>query len=720
MKKANTVMTDQKDSRARKILRPKEPKVSAIKDLSSLTQDERILVKWLRREAPTKEEVAKHFHLPMSEVYALVWSIRNKGYEVTLGAGRINLSREPKATQEPGILGDTSIKSIWRFLVIADTYLGNKYSQVTLLHTLYRIAQNEGVDFILHAGNLTTGVVPPNRSNEVFLETPDQQIEYATTVFPSIKVGGRIIKTHIISGGADATYLRTAGVNVVQGVCSKRDDLVYEGALERDYKLGSLRISVLHPGEDEAPYAKSYPLQGVAENIIESVQQLGDSRSRPDLVIMGGWQTAMEIPNAFGMMILSLPSLKSLTPYQKRKKKKAVVPTIGAIMVEVHFDKKGNVKVIDHGDGEEEKCIFWDAIDLSAYQIVDDYQGSAKKRKTAATMKVGVPADKKQDQLNDDHKMVLRYLLEGLRLGEIARQTGLEKRQVKAIIRQLQKKGYKISYDKASKRDVIEWEPNLEFTPLDISKLFVEEIKLGAISDPHLGGRAQRMSLVRKAYQIGEREGIQAMTHSGDMTDGFWPKYADHFADQFLIGADVNERYLIDNYPRSSRFKTELIAGSHDLTYWNHGMHDLLGAFAHERPDIHYVGRNRGITEVRGLKIGLNHPRGHTVYALSYPIQKIIEIFLNKIAIEGLEPNVSAYFVGHFHKAFFILYKGIACFTVPSLTENSPFMEAASYTWLGMIIVQFWRDADGNVTRIRPRFIPFKFRSPDKKTQIDA
>lgn len=170
-----------------------------------------------------------------------------------------------------------------------------------------------------------------------------------------------------------------------------------------------------------------------------------------------------------------------------------------------------------------------------------------------------------------------------------------------------------------------------------------EEIRLGIVSDTHLGSKHCRLDELHMAYKLLEDEGIETVLHPGDLVcgTGIYPGQINDI-DLHTLEAQID--FAAENYPRF-KGRTLLIGGNHDLegAFGKVGANPAL-AVANQRDDIDYLGDYRATIELeQGTRLYLLHPKGGMGYSADYKVRKLAEGFES-----GTKPN--ACFIGHFHR----------------------------------------------------------------------
>jgi len=226
-------------------------------------------------------------------------------------------------------------------------------------------------------------------------------------------------------------------------------------------------------------------------------------------------------------------------------------------------------------------------------------------------------------------------------------------------------------------------------------------IRFGVVSDTHIGSIYTQMTILRKLYEIFEREGIDTVYHVGDLTEGYNMRRG-HEYEVFLHGADAQCDYTVENYPRLKNGKTRFIIGNHDLSHMKSGGIDVGRRIAKERKDMEYLGAlNAKVYLTPNCTMELNHPLDGACYALSYSIQKMIDSYSG-----GSKPNILLN--GHHHKMFYLFYRnvhGVECGTTEA--QSSWMKGKRIQAHIGGLIVTVHVHDDGTINRFIPEFIPF-------------
>lgn len=203
--------------------------------------------------------------------------------------------------------------------------MGSKYADISSLKDFYHILKEEfGIDTVLHAGDLTDGNGKMYRGqlNDLKIFGFDDMVEFVINEYP-IEEG---VRTFVISGNHDDSFLKSEGANIVKHISNYRDDIEYIGQAQATIYNGDLKIELVHPRGGRA-YARSYNAQ-------KYVEQNSD---RPDIVIRGHHHVALYMPY-LDTDVFEAGCFQKQTPFEKEK---GLYPQIGGWVVELEYRDSG-------------------------------------------------------------------------------------------------------------------------------------------------------------------------------------------------------------------------------------------------------------------------------------------------------------------------------------------------------------------------------------------
>jgi len=227
---------------------------------------------------------------------------------------------------------------VYRFGVVADTHLCNVKARLDVLNALYDVYEAEGVNVVLHGGNMIDGEFKWNR-HELVAFGLENQVAYAAEHYPR-REG---ITTYFITGAChEGWYGKTIGFDVgrymhysfADPTRLNRPDLKWLGhievdlALHPDNKQSVLRL--IHPGGGTA-YALSYTMQKTVEAF-----QGGE---KPAVLISGHFHKAgMFYPRE--IHALQPGCVEDQTSFMRTKR---IAAHVGGYMLEIHVTPMGAV-----------------------------------------------------------------------------------------------------------------------------------------------------------------------------------------------------------------------------------------------------------------------------------------------------------------------------------------------------------------------------------------
>ena len=194
-------------------------------------------------------------------------------------------------------------------------------------------------------------------------------------------------------------------------------------------------------------------------------------------------------------------------------------------------------------------------------------------------------------------------------------------------------------------------------------------IKIGLVSDTHLGNRNQQITSLTDFYRYADDHGAQAFLHAGDFMDGLHV-HRDSVYGQFAHGVKAQTDYAGKAYPKSKNGKTLFIDGNHDM--WSFGNAGVVSGegLAERRDDLQFLGQQSAFVEVGKLRIYLCHgSKGGGAYAKSYKPQKLLE----QMEVEERSQTHLAFF-GHWHNEIYAgRYQGVFTWSLPCFQSQTGF-----------------------------------------------
>ena len=220
----------------------------------------------------------------------------------------------------------------FKFIAIADTRLGSKSQQLSILNDIYVKGHEMGYDNVILCGNISAGLYQLTNvyAETNFINDTHNQIDYIVSHYP--KVDG--MKTYFITGKIDDNHLSKNKINIGKRIAESRDDMIYLGENSCDIIIDDI-VMRLFSSKLRKTYTVSYRTQQQAESF--------RSEDKPDIVLYGGLLQSDQFTYR-GIKILSIPSVCATT---KEMSEKRYSNSIGAWYVKIKTNKKGQLESIN-------------------------------------------------------------------------------------------------------------------------------------------------------------------------------------------------------------------------------------------------------------------------------------------------------------------------------------------------------------------------------------
>lgn len=224
-------------------------------------------------------------------------------------------------------------------------------------------------------------------------------------------------------------------------------------------------------------------------------------------------------------------------------------------------------------------------------------------------------------------------------------------------------------------------------------------IRIGAITDTHIGSKYFKRERLIQAFDEFEKEGVNFVTHSGDVTEGMSNRPGHIYElDQLGYNDQREEAINVLSYWKGKMY---LIDGNHDRWFIKSNGALIVQDIAKELPDAEFLGHDEGDISLNGFAtLKLWHGEDGSSYAVSYRIQKVIESLSG-----GEKPQVM--FFGHTHKATYLFDRNIHCYSMGCIESQSKWMRGKRISaHTGFWIIDLWVNEQG-VCKAGSTFYPF-------------
>lgn len=224
-------------------------------------------------------------------------------------------------------------------------------------------------------------------------------------------------------------------------------------------------------------------------------------------------------------------------------------------------------------------------------------------------------------------------------------------------------------------------------------------IKIGAITDTHIGSKYFKKERLFQAFDEFVKEGVNFVTHSGDVTEGMSNRPG-HIYELDKLGYNDQREEAIEvlSYWKGKMY---LIDGNHDRWFIKSNGALIVQDIAKELPDAEFLGHDEGDISLNGFAtLKLWHGEDGSSYAVSYRIQKVVE------SLSGGE-KPQAMFYGHTHKATYLFDRNIHCYSMGCIESQSKWMRGKRISaHTGFWIIDLWVNEQG-ISKAGSTFYPF-------------
>lgn len=236
-------------------------------------------IKYLINKKKNLAEICETLELNDYEVIGLVELMKRDGELIDYINGEIVKLRKP--IQHDGVYEIPNNLEHLRLLLISDTHLCNKADRLDILKYLYDKAEDRGVKYILHGGDVTDGMYlnRPQQLYELRCFGFDEHLNYVLDKYPTFSG-----KTYFIGGNHQDTYFRNGGSDIGSSIAKHREDMIYLGPDTADLKIGKVVVHMHHGGGGRA-YSLSYKLQRYVETLPQN--------KKIDIVMQGHFHNSM-------------------------------------------------------------------------------------------------------------------------------------------------------------------------------------------------------------------------------------------------------------------------------------------------------------------------------------------------------------------------------------------------------------------------------------------
>lgn len=201
------------------------------------------LVLNLIKEDKTLEEIINVSGLSIKDVYRILNNIKKMGYCLSKkyyydGETEYKLMNNI-GREEENILITSPKDNELEFMVISDLHFGSLYETPKLLNMIYDYCTKKNIHIILNCGDFIEGDI--NSLNIAI--PPFKQINHALKIHPLSKD----ILNYLLLGNHDYSLLTNYGINIMETIKMRREDIIPIGFKEGIIKIKNDQIILQHP-----------------------------------------------------------------------------------------------------------------------------------------------------------------------------------------------------------------------------------------------------------------------------------------------------------------------------------------------------------------------------------------------------------------------------------------------------------------------------------------
>lgn len=218
----------------------------------------------------------------------------------------------------------------YNFAIISDTHLGSSGEQLDSLNKMYDRIEEEDIDVVFHAGDISDGTVKNNgrgvyrgHSNHLKPEAIgwDRLTDYVAENYPE-RDG---VDTMFISGNHDHQLFKNTGIRFGEQLEDRRDDLHWIGDSYANIDLGDIDMDLVHPSGG-APYTLGYRAQTWLRD--------KPDEEKADITVFGHLHQFLNAETE-GSQVLYAGAWQGSTPFLERK---GIKPKAGGWLIDMEVE----------------------------------------------------------------------------------------------------------------------------------------------------------------------------------------------------------------------------------------------------------------------------------------------------------------------------------------------------------------------------------------------
>jgi predicted phosphodiesterase len=216
-----------------------------------------------------------------------------------------------------------------------------------------------------------------------------------------------------------------------------------------------------------------------------------------------------------------------------------------------------------------------------------------------------------------------------------------------------------------------------------------ERIRVGHISDSHIGSSYFNEKRMYQAFEEFRKAGVDFITHSGDVAEGMSHRPG-HIYELAELGYANQKAKCIEVFGQWTDTDMYAIDGNHDRWFIKSNGAKIVEDISQALDNFHFIGHDEGDISLKGkATMKLWHGEDGSSYALSYRLQKILESLSG-----GEKPNVLI--AGHVHKYVCIFERNVYAISTGTMQRQTPWMRGKRIAaHVGFTIADYWVNDKG-------------------------
>lgn len=291
------------------------------------------LLHFIRRKQEV-HNLANRLGITYAELLTEITKLELEGFTLTKwkenGKPFIKIDTDKRFLREEDNVLNLEATDQIKLLVISDTHIGHKNSEINFMQKVVVDAYDKGVRQVLHVGDVTEGhyqSIRPTSIRELDAVGFDEQLELAELVFPELED----MRYYSISGNHDGTFDRNAFANPVKTLAKIRKDWTYLG-----HNFAKVTVN------DIFDIVLVHPTDGIGQNYALKLKQYID-RNQGDrigrFIFMGHYHKFAHL-HSRGIDAWVMPSLIGQTEFMRDKNLENIV---GAILLTINLNEDGEI-----------------------------------------------------------------------------------------------------------------------------------------------------------------------------------------------------------------------------------------------------------------------------------------------------------------------------------------------------------------------------------------